>query len=131
VRVMRAARASPASLPQVFVVTGANSGLGYETTLRLAERNALVVMAVRNTESGNRWGRAARGGGAGGPRSLTVRAGRRSGSRLGRTDSWMLAPIVLVICARLQGRGGDPLPGARRQAAGVARQHGLIQVGAP
>ncbi|KIY95843.1 Retinol dehydrogenase 13 [Monoraphidium neglectum] len=45
---------APDQLGKVFVVTGANSGLGYETTLRLAERNALVVMAVRNTESGNR-----------------------------------------------------------------------------
>lgn len=39
---------------QIVVLTGANSGLGFETALRLAERNATVVMACRNLEGGNR-----------------------------------------------------------------------------
>jgi protochlorophyllide reductase len=35
---------------KVFIVTGANSGLGYETSLALAEKEALVIMACRNLE---------------------------------------------------------------------------------
>jgi NAD(P)-dependent dehydrogenase (short-subunit alcohol dehydrogenase family) len=39
-------------LPQqdgrIFIVTGANTGLGYETTLALAQKGAKVVMACRN-----------------------------------------------------------------------------------
>src|SRR5260221_868148 len=33
---------------KVFIVTGANSGTGYESTLALAEKGATVVMACRN-----------------------------------------------------------------------------------
>lgn len=39
---------------KVFVVTGANSGMGYETSLALAEKGAMVVMACRNLERGQR-----------------------------------------------------------------------------
>lgn len=35
---------------QVIVVTGANAGIGYETSLALAKKGALVVLACRNAE---------------------------------------------------------------------------------
>jgi len=37
---------------KVVIVTGANSGLGFETTLALAERGAIVILAVRNMDKG-------------------------------------------------------------------------------
>ncbi|MEU7799397.1 SDR family NAD(P)-dependent oxidoreductase [Micromonospora arborensis] len=37
---------------RVAVVSGANTGLGFETARRLAERGASVVLAVRDTEKG-------------------------------------------------------------------------------
>ncbi|MCY3412805.1 MAG: SDR family NAD(P)-dependent oxidoreductase [Candidatus Heimdallarchaeota archaeon] len=39
---------------KVFIVTGANSGLGKEASLRLAEKNAEVIMACRNLEKGQK-----------------------------------------------------------------------------
>lgn len=41
----------PDQTGRTFVVTGANSGLGFETTKRLAAAGAHVVMACRNRES--------------------------------------------------------------------------------
>ena len=38
---------------QTVVVTGANSGLGYEATRMFADRGATVVMACRSTDRGN------------------------------------------------------------------------------
>ncbi|MFJ7215066.1 SDR family NAD(P)-dependent oxidoreductase [Amycolatopsis sp. NPDC098790] len=37
---------------RVAVITGANTGLGFETARRLAERGAAVVLAVRDTDKG-------------------------------------------------------------------------------
>ncbi len=37
---------------KLALITGANSGLGYETSLALAEKNAEVIMACRNLEKG-------------------------------------------------------------------------------
>ncbi len=39
---------------KTFIVTGANSGIGYETTLALAEKNATVIMACRNLDKARR-----------------------------------------------------------------------------
>lgn len=38
---------------KIALVTGANSGLGYETALALALKGATVVLACRNTQKGN------------------------------------------------------------------------------
>jgi NAD(P)-dependent dehydrogenase (short-subunit alcohol dehydrogenase family) len=37
---------------KVAIVTGANSGIGYDTARELAKKNATVIMACRNTEKG-------------------------------------------------------------------------------
>ena len=37
---------------RIAVITGANSGLGFEASRELARKNAAVVMAVRNMEKG-------------------------------------------------------------------------------
>lgn len=36
---------------RIFIVTGANSGIGKETTKELAKRKAKVIMACRNLEN--------------------------------------------------------------------------------
>ena len=35
---------------KTIIVTGANSGLGYETTCALASKHATIIMACRNPE---------------------------------------------------------------------------------
>lgn len=42
----------PSQKGKIAVVTGANSGLGYQTTRALALKGALVIMACRNTQKG-------------------------------------------------------------------------------
>jgi NAD(P)-dependent dehydrogenase (short-subunit alcohol dehydrogenase family) len=44
----------PDQTGRVAVVTGANGGLGLETTRELARKGALVVMGVRNREKAER-----------------------------------------------------------------------------
>jgi NAD(P)-dependent dehydrogenase (short-subunit alcohol dehydrogenase family) len=39
---------------KVIIVTGANSGVGYESSLALAEKGATLIMACRNLERGRR-----------------------------------------------------------------------------
>jgi NAD(P)-dependent dehydrogenase (short-subunit alcohol dehydrogenase family) len=38
---------------RVVIVTGSSSGIGYETARVLADKNATVIIAVRNLEKGN------------------------------------------------------------------------------
>ena len=38
---------------RVAIVTGSNSGIGYETARVLAGKNATVIIAVRNLQKGN------------------------------------------------------------------------------
>ena len=42
----------PDQTGRTAVITGANTGLGYETAAALAAKGAHVVLAVRNTDKG-------------------------------------------------------------------------------
>ena len=66
----------PGQQGRVAVVTGANTGLGFETAQVLAARGASVVLAVRDTEKGK--AAAARIAGAG---SEERRVGKECRSR--------------------------------------------------
>ena len=44
----------PSQSGRIFIVTGANAGLGFETALALAKKNAKVIMACRNADKANK-----------------------------------------------------------------------------
>lgn len=44
---------SPSAEDKTVIITGANTGIGYETALEMARRGAVVVMACRNLEKAN------------------------------------------------------------------------------
>ena len=46
--------AIPSQARRIAIVTGANTGLGYETTLQLARKRMKVIMACRSLDKGNR-----------------------------------------------------------------------------
>ena len=50
---LRTDNAVPPQAGKVMIVTGATSGIGYETTLALAKADASVVLASRNEAKGN------------------------------------------------------------------------------
>ena len=45
---------APSQKGKIAIVTGANAGLGFETTLALAEKGAKVIMACRNLDRANK-----------------------------------------------------------------------------
>ena len=50
---LRTDNAVPPQAGKVMIVTGATSGIGYETALALAKADASVVLASRNEAKGN------------------------------------------------------------------------------
>lgn len=55
---VKISRFRPKDIPdqseKVVIITGANSGLGYEAAMRLTERNATIIMACRNMKKAER-----------------------------------------------------------------------------
>ncbi len=114
--------AMPDQTGRTVVVTGANSGLGYETCKAFAERGATVVMAVRDEERG---------------RAARDRLGGR-GLDVVRLD---LADLdsVRVFAAELVGRGvpidvlvnnaGIGMPARSLTAQGFESQFGVHHLG--
>ena len=71
----------PDQTGRTAVITGANTGLGYETAAALAAKGAHVVLAVRNLEKGKSRGRSITGQ----PRRQRRTAGARPRRRWSRS----------------------------------------------
>ena len=92
----------PGQHGRLAVVTGANTGLGFETARVLAARGASVVLAVRDIEKGKR--AAARIAGTAPGANVTTTGGRRL-QRIGRAAGDPVKPrraIVVLMSAQGQ-----------------------------
>jgi short-subunit dehydrogenase len=89
---------------QVVVITGASSGIGRETALRMADAGASVVVAARNGEALDALVREIEGDGGSAEAVVTDVAdagqvealGRRAVDRFGRVDTWVNDAAVTV-----------------------------------
>lgn len=91
--------------PRVVVVTGASSGIGLATALRLAHRGDRVVLSSRSAESLRRAEEQCSAAGAGGTIVVPADVGDAAGvdavlaealARFGRVDAWVTTAAVVA-----------------------------------